>query len=163
MTMTNPLQNRSENETPAKSALQLNIALTIGVVTILVFFGQTFFMFFGVRQASETEWSRAVYLLSGVETVAFAAVAFFFGREIHRERAEKAEERAVIANKETITHAQRATTATTSGQILRNHIAQMVQQGHQGAGPFATLGGSGAAELQARLENLAELSRELFP
>jgi len=52
--------------------------------------------------ASELEWTRAVYLLSGVEAVAFAAAGFIFGREVNRQRAEKAEQRASKSELENI-------------------------------------------------------------
>jgi len=45
-------------------------------------------------KAEELEWTRLVYLLSGVEAIAFAAAGYFFGRVVNRERAEGAEKRA---------------------------------------------------------------------
>jgi len=46
---------------------------------------------------SQASWERYVYLLSGVEAVVFAGVGWLFGKEVHRERAEKAEATAAKA------------------------------------------------------------------
>ena len=48
----------------------------------------------------QSEWDRAMYLYNGVEALAFAAAGFVFGKEITRERAEKAERRAAGAQEE---------------------------------------------------------------
>jgi hypothetical protein len=54
----------------------------------------------GVKQAS---WERYVYLLSGVEAIVFAAVGWLFGKEVHREQAEKAEAKTEVAESRTDT------------------------------------------------------------
>jgi hypothetical protein len=46
---------------------------------------------------AELPWSRKVYLFGAVEAVALAAVGYFFGKDVHRERAEQAENRAEAA------------------------------------------------------------------
>lgn len=48
----------------------------------------------------DLQWTRATYLLNGVEAIAFAAAGFLFGREVQRGRAESAERRA--ENAETV-------------------------------------------------------------
>ena len=45
-------------------------------------------------EASEITWQRRVYLLSAVEAIAFAGAGWLFGREVHRQQAEAAENRA---------------------------------------------------------------------
>jgi hypothetical protein len=50
---------------------------------------------------SQESWQREVYLLSGVEAVVFAAVGWLFGKEVHREQAEKAEANAQAAEAKT--------------------------------------------------------------
>jgi type VI protein secretion system component VasK len=64
----------------------------VGVV-VLIAFGA--FVTYLIRQvaASEQAWSRMVYLYGGVEAIAFAAAGYFFGREVHRERADNAEKK----------------------------------------------------------------------
>ena len=56
--------------------------------------GSFVYYMLGQTKTEEKEWTRAVYLFQGVEAVAFAAAGFIFGKEVHRERAEKAEKRA---------------------------------------------------------------------
>ena len=67
------------------------------------------------ESASEMEWTRAVYLLSGVEAIAFAAAGFIFGREVNRQRAQKAEERAFEAEAQNVVTLKRAVALETKG------------------------------------------------
>lgn len=64
--------------------------------------GFTVFIFFLLKHLDygEPEWSRTIYLFGGVEAVAFTAFGYFFGKEVHRERAEKAEKKVDEATKE---------------------------------------------------------------
>jgi hypothetical protein len=41
----------------------------------------------------ERTWIRTTFVYSGLEAIGFAAAGYFFGREVHREQAKKAEER----------------------------------------------------------------------
>src|SRR2546430_6735 len=43
---------------------------------------------------SEVLWGRYVYLLAGIETLTFTAVGWLFGKEVHREQAEAAQDQA---------------------------------------------------------------------
>ena len=63
-----------------------------------------------LRNTSDQTWVRAVYIYGSVESLAFAAAGFFFGREIHREQAVKAEQRADANQKEA--HAARSVADT---------------------------------------------------
>jgi hypothetical protein len=47
--------------------------------------------------ANELTWTRTVYALTPIETIAFAAVGWLFGREVHRQEAEHAQIRATNA------------------------------------------------------------------
>lgn len=49
------------------------------------------------RGMSERDWNRSTYLFAAVEAIAFAAVGWLFGKEVHREQAENAEQRAETA------------------------------------------------------------------
>ncbi len=78
-----------------------NIAATIIGVAALTGFGLLIiYLLFSKLDEQELYWTRAVYLLSGVEAVAFAAAGFFFGRDVNRQRAESAENQAEEAQKE---------------------------------------------------------------
>jgi hypothetical protein len=43
---------------------------------------------------TELEWGRFIYLLTGVETITFAGIGWLFGKEVHREQAQRAERQA---------------------------------------------------------------------
>lgn len=51
-------------------------------------------MFQLATDTNEIFWARRHELFGGIEALAFAAAGFFFGREVHRARAESAEQRA---------------------------------------------------------------------
>jgi Kef-type K+ transport system membrane component KefB len=67
-----------------------------GVVTAVVLAGFAAFIVYLLVDisAGETAWSRRTYLFAAVEAIAFAAVGWLFGKEVHRERAETAEKKA---------------------------------------------------------------------
>lgn len=77
-----------------------NIAFWIAVVALLAF-GLLITHLLGKVGVDETHWNRMVFLHKGVEAIALAAVGYLFGREVHRERAEKAESRANTAENDT--------------------------------------------------------------
>jgi hypothetical protein len=57
----------------------------------------------------DLQWTRATYLLNGVEAIAFAAAGFLFGREVQRGRAESAERRAENAEAVAVENQEDAT------------------------------------------------------
>ncbi len=63
------------------------------LIAIGILVGYGFFIYFliGKADAKEPDWSRLIYLFSGVEAIVFAAAGFLFGREVNRKRAENAE------------------------------------------------------------------------
>jgi hypothetical protein len=70
--------------------LKSNVALGVAVFILLATTTLIAFLIFHVSTDEET-WKRYTYLLTGVEAVVFAAVGWLFGKEVHREQAEKAE------------------------------------------------------------------------
>jgi hypothetical protein len=92
---------------------------------------------------SEVSWSRAAFLLNGVEAVAFAAAGYLFGREVHR---------GVAASE-----AKRAQEVEKKGQALATMVHNVV-----GPPPLRTLAfqNTGRPEPQ---EMLSRLAAELFP
>jgi len=69
-------------------------ASIIVALAAIALFSLMIWKMLGLIGAEEPNWSRAVYLLTGVEAIAFAAAGFLFGKEVHRQQAEKAVERA---------------------------------------------------------------------
>jgi hypothetical protein len=66
------------------------VALIVTVFVIIAAAALITFMILDVDAADET-WKRYAYVLTGVESIVFAAVGWLFGKEIHREQAETAE------------------------------------------------------------------------
>lgn len=79
----------------------------------------------------QVEWQRWVYLFGAVEAIAFAAVGWVFGKEVNRERAEKAEDSAKTARKDAKDTAQKA-----------SHLAGMVKAGSRGPQGLQAMGGA---------------------
>ncbi len=60
----------------------------VAILTLLLF---SLFVLYMIRHLTATEqaWTRSTYLFASVEAIAFAAVGWLFGREVHREQAHK--------------------------------------------------------------------------
>jgi len=68
-------------------------AILVGAFVLVVFIGFTFYLAGNIAVAPD-QWERLVYVFGGVEGLAFAAAGYFFGKEVHREQATLAENRA---------------------------------------------------------------------
>ena len=144
------------------------------VVGILVLLGFSWLVIYLVRRtgrAEELEWTRAVYIFGGVEAIAFAAAGFFFGKEVHRERAEKAEndaddakEQADEARDQARDAEKHAIEAETKGRSLTMAIKSKKTALQSKAGPYGSLGKGKAVQVtQADFEELEVLASQLFP
>jgi hypothetical protein len=96
----------------------------------------------------ETDWSRSVYVLLGVEAIAFTAVGWLFGREVHRGEAKVAEKhadeakqdarleksRADAAKDHAAQERSRAEAAETKGRVLANAVHSLTEPEAEPAG-----------------------------
>jgi hypothetical protein len=64
-----------------------------GVVTA-AFIVAAVFLVVSADTKSADEWARLVYVFGAFEAIAFTAVGWVFGAEVHRQRADEAKERA---------------------------------------------------------------------
>jgi hypothetical protein len=142
------------------------------VVTIALLVVAGVFVTFLLRQlgASETEWSRAVFVWSGVEAVLFAAVGWFFGKEVNRERAEAAEREAAKAQAETSAARTDAATAKEDAATARSFGESLTAAILSKSGSSVELGmvapasrPHAEAEAQRALGELGRLAISLFP
>lgn len=79
--------------TPSGNTLKDSAAIVVALLAVAAF--GAFVLFLLSRLGiSESQWTRATYLLNGVEAIVFAAVGFLFGKEVHRGQAQSAEARA---------------------------------------------------------------------
>ena len=97
----------------------------------------------------ETDWSRSVYVLLGVEALAFTAVGWLFGREVHRGEAQEAQkhadeakhvatlekDRADTAKDTAAQERSRADAAQTKGRILAKAVHSLTEPEETGGGP----------------------------
>jgi hypothetical protein len=72
----------------------------IGVGVIVIFTGLSFYLIRAAATTDDPGWTRMLYIYGGLEAIVFAAAGYIFGREVHRERAEVAEDMAQNAAKE---------------------------------------------------------------
>jgi hypothetical protein len=148
-------------------------ALLAPIVAILVLMAFSYFVIhmMGRITLEETQWTRAVYLFTGVESIAFAAAGFFFGSEVRRQQAESAEGRADdaqdeadAANERANAAENRATDAEAKGKALAAAIKAEAAGQRTKVGPVAVLQAGEALKLtQADFEKLEALAGELFP
>lgn len=125
----------------------------------------------GQIKAEELYWTRWIYLLSGVEAIAFAAAGYFFGSEVYRKTAEAAQKDAEDARDEADAAGQRANEAeleavdaNARGQALAASITAKTKGQARKRGTFGVLGGKETASLnQSDFDELAELAKKLFP
>jgi hypothetical protein len=110
--------------------------------------------------ASQASWERYVYLLSGVEAVVFAAVGWLFGKEVHREQAEKAEANAEEATTKHLAAATEAATEKATGLSLARAV---VTHTEAAPGRLATLGLDVGPAHAAEMAPLASLAQKSYP
>jgi len=110
-TMT-PRGSGLETKTPSSSSEPFWKSPLAGAVTVVAL-AAFFLTVLALMQRTSTDdltWTRSVYLLSGIEAVAFAGVGWLFGKEVHRERADNAEKRADASQKAAMQAGEQAAT-----------------------------------------------------
>lgn len=110
-------------------------------------------------------WSRLVYLFSGVEALAFGAAGFFFGREVHRGRADAAENRADAESRRASRSEREAATAGSRLQTLQELADAPPAAARAGikALDVDALGDDGVQDALIRLDAIARLTRKWSP
>jgi len=82
-------------------------------------------MFDDVSEKDPVVWGRMIYLFAGVESLAFAAAGFFFGREVNRGRAEAAETRAEQQQNRAARAETYAATKKAQGQVITERLREL--------------------------------------
>jgi hypothetical protein len=111
----------------------------------------------------EVQWSRLVYLFTGVESLAFAAGGFFFGREVNRGRAESAEARASAESDRATRAESGAAAANARGQVLTQQLRDLADGAgeQQQIAPAIAMGAGGGVDPRA-LRRLAAQGERWF-
>ena len=128
--------------TPNNSnSFKLRAAVLLAVGAIVLYVVADIYLFKKLDVIQE-HWDKALFLYKGIEAIALAAAGFLFGREVHRERAEKAEERA-----------DRNEQGVKDGHQLAGAVKAAAQQAFTTAGATPPTG----------LATLEKLANRLFP
>lgn len=150
-------------ETSKTATLRDFMTPIVAVVIVVIFLGLIYYMF-SLLTIQEPQWTRAVYLFTGVEALAFAASGYLFGREVNRARAESAEDRATEAENRAVVAEKEASAEATKGRTFAAAVAAFEQKVNEGGQMYGALGPEQASvAAQARLEDLARLARQLYP
>ena len=138
-----------------------SIAVMQFVIAIALLIAYGFFIYFliGKVDSGDPSWSRLIYLFSGVEAIVFAAVGFLFGKEVNRQRAEKAEteKKAVEEQKEKIKDEKVA--EHNKGLVL----GAMIMQAENGQKKSADNRGLEMKMSSSELQGIAEKAKQLYP
>jgi hypothetical protein len=155
------LAGQSVNHEQA-SDWQRHLAGYAAVVVLIGFALVMVWLFMEAVDASDPEWTRYVYLLSGIEAVVFAAVGWLFGREVNRQRAESAEERADTADQQRTSALATAAREEQKGRSLAHAIHTKAQR----AAPrdaSAQPPGDVSRATPGDISDLAVLASRLYP
>ncbi len=153
--------DRDVVEPPPPPTTPSRLPAIVGLTALAIYFVFVGTLLRNVKMP-DVEWTRTLYLFSGIETIAFAAAGFFFGREVNRARAEVAENRAQTEAKRATTAKKDAAVAETKGKVLTQKIKDLADM----TGPPGLMpeGGAGMApEGALPLRQLAREAERLFP
>ena len=84
------------NQVTEQSRILGGAALAAAALALLLWAVFTAFMIVKANTDSEVQWARLAYLFASVEAVAFGAAGAMWGTTINRQRAEQAEQRAAV-------------------------------------------------------------------
>ncbi len=131
------------------------IVMAVAVVILIALAGLIAYLLCRVDQFTDQQWLRAIYLLTGVEAVAFAAAGYIFAAQVQRSQLESARQ-----------DAKRNESAAVKGELL----AEEVQAAAARASFAARAASAESVEAQAfvettrhTLEDLRETASRLFP
>lgn len=122
------------------------------LISLLCYAGLVLYALSYSWTAPDNVWVRVIYLLTGVEAIAFAAAGFLFGREVHRGAAEASKERAQEAETRADTAEERARTLAVEaekGKTLAGFVLA--------PNPAHALAGKGGGELEMAQRLAAQL------
>jgi hypothetical protein len=132
---------------------------------LLAFAAALVYLFVLAPNVPELLWERYIYLYGAVEAIAFAAAGFLFGREVNRQRAEKAEATAHEKTEEATQAKQDAAAAKEKGQSLAKAIiAKMTSPATEAYGALGKRDPEAVQTLaRSQLQELADFANRLFP
>lgn len=148
---------KSEKNTKDNFAL-IPYAIAIG---ILIAYGFFIHFLIGKADAKEPDWSRLIYLFSGVEAIVFAAAGFLFGREVNRKRAENAEEEKKQAENQKEEAKKQAVEERKKGLILGTMVIREEKTATSMTSENMSL--EGMASKPGPVASMAKSARSMYP
>jgi hypothetical protein len=151
----------TERFTTILSVTQGLLPLLVAVV-ILWWFGTVLTKMFTHANSDITAetWARYTYLFNGLEAIAFAAAGFLFGREVNRQRADRAEQSAAQSQAIAFEAQSTAAVSEANGQAL----AEGVRALHEAGGMHSeTSSESAIAATTVNVEMLRSMADTMFP
>ena len=100
------------------------VKMVLAAVILVGYIVFVVYMASAANDPNDLKWTRLVYIFGSAEAIVFGTVGWIFGREINRERAEKAEERATKASSDASKADAAAEVAVQSGYTLAREIRQ---------------------------------------
>jgi nitrogen fixation-related uncharacterized protein len=91
-TQTKPTRQSGDESAREKMASRVTASAFIWLTLFIL--GLAILLWISGSGMADLMWTRYIYLLTGVETVAFAALGWLFGREVHRQQVNDANQRA---------------------------------------------------------------------
>jgi hypothetical protein len=151
---------------PNTRETQLSRPLTVVAIAILAGFALLLYHMYQVAPTrEETLWNRSLVLFGSVEAIAFTAAGYLFGKEVHREQAQKAELRADEKTAEAGAARAAAAEAKAKGESLKKAIEAKQPSLSRGTmdESLQPRPGGGEPAADAALNELATLAQSLFP
>jgi hypothetical protein len=111
-------------------------------------------------EIADAQWSRYTFLYSGLEALAYAAAGFLFGREVNRQRADRAEDDAAKSQAIAFDAQSTAAASVANGQALATGVRALgdaAAMHPEGAGP------ENAPGAPVQLLMLRRMADTLFP
>ena len=140
--------------------------LVAGVAVVIIVGASAYVLFLINNVGAEDEaWQRYMTIFAVVEAVLYAAVGWLFGKEVHREQAQKAEEGRKEATEKVELATASAAGEAEKGRSLARAILSTAQ-GSAGAANFESIragtGSPAAADAQA-MTTLVSQARSAYP
>jgi hypothetical protein len=131
------------------------VLATIVLTAALVVYGVAVLALWGEVDAAEPDWTRRVFLLTGIEAITFAAVGWLFGREVNHGAAETAKE----AQGKAEDKMEEAATERRKGR----DIADLIRCASSEDNVQTELGVTGASATASQFRTLLEFANRLYP
>jgi hypothetical protein len=124
-----PISTQASPASPsASSSFKDVLAPIIGILILLAFAVFVGYLLVNL-DISEREWTRAIFLLAGVEAVAFAAAGYFFGSQVQRGRVEEAKQEAQAAGQVKDAAQETARAERRASKVLAEGVVQAEEAG----------------------------------